>query len=418
MTNIKRYISVGAVVLVCMLLWCLTDTEAVQTLQISQDEEIMQNVQTEQTKDTKETKLITGSGHSFAGVEAVFMQETEPMVSGNDAAVATVSGNDMIPEQEETDEYEQFAIANVDNYVNVRSIPGTDGEILGKMYDGCVAQIISVAEEDEEWLQIVSGSVEGYIKAEYFICGQDAAAVMEDYVSKYVVVNADRLNVREEPSLEAKRVGFLNRDEKVAFLDDEGEWLKVLYAVDKEGYISAEYATITEEYQYAKSLEEERKEQEAKKELEERQQMSEAAAPENTQTPANPGTNYSSNEELRKAIVNRALQFIGYPYVHGGQSLATGTDCSGFTCFIFAEFGYSISRTPGGQYSSAGRNISYEQIQPGDVICYSSNGGASCTHVAIYIGDGMMVHAANPNKGVVTMSATYDMIIAVKNIID
>lgn len=392
MTNMKRYISVLTVGLLCVLLWCLPE-----------------------------------SNPSFAEVESVFTQDAEPSISGGDVPVSDSVSDNVVPVSDtvsdnevetESDEYEKFAIADVDNYVNVRSIPSTDGEILGKMYDGCVAQIIAVAKEDEEWLQVVSGSVEGYIKSEYFICGQDAAAVMEEYVTRYANVEADRLNVRENPSLDAKRIGFLNHGEKIHMLADEGEWIKVEYASGKEGYVSAEYVTLTEEYQYAKSIEEERKEMEALKERQQRQQTSEAVAPENTQVPLSPDTNYSSNDELRNAIVNRALQFVGYPYVHGGQSLATGTDCSGFTCFIYAEFGYSISRTPGGQYSSAGRNISYDQIKPGDIICYSANGGRSCTHVAIYIGDGMMVHAATPEKGVVTMSATYDMIIAVKNLID
>ena len=104
--------------------------------------------------------------------------------------------------------------------------------------------------------------------------------------------------------------------------------------------------------------------------------------------------------ELRKAIVDYAMQFLGNRYVHGGQSLKSGTDCSGFTMYVLKEFGYSISRTPQGQYTGAGRKISYSEIQPGDIICYSSNGGRSCTHVAFYIGDGKILHAANSKDGV------------------
>lgn len=129
-------------------------------------------------------------------------------------------------------------------------------------------------------------------------------------------------------------------------------------------------------------------------------------------------TGYASSEELRKAIVDYAMQYLGNKYVHGGSGLETGTDCSGFTCLIYSNFGYSISRTPGGQYSSDGRNISAEEIQPGDIICYSSNGGKSCTHVALYIGDGQIIHEANSRKGVVIYEADYDTIIRIKNVID
>ena len=73
---------------------------------------------------------------------------------------------------------------------------------------------------------------------------------------------------------------------------------------------------------------------------------------------------------------------------------------------------------PKGQYSGAGRSIDYSEIQPGDIICYSSNGGKSCTHVALYIGDGQIVHAANSRKGVIVGEADYSPIIGVKNVID
>jgi cell wall-associated NlpC family hydrolase len=172
-----------------------------------------------------------------------------------------------------------------------------------------------------------------------------------------------------------------------------------------------------EEYTYAKTLEEEQAEIAARKALEQRQKVSENLVPEDTQVQA-PNTNYATNSELRASIVAYALQFVGDKYVSGGTSLATGTDCSGFTCFVYADFGYSISRTPEGQYSGAGRAIDYSEIQPGDIICYSSNGGKSCTHVAMYIGNGQVVHAANRRKGVITSKAEYEPIIGVRNVID
>ena len=89
------------------------------------------------------------------------------------------------------DEYASLAIANVTNYVNVRSEPNTDSAVVGKIYDGAVAQILGVAGENQDWFQIVSGSVEGYIKAEFFIY-----EVVDNYVTRCAVVTADRLNVR------------------------------------------------------------------------------------------------------------------------------------------------------------------------------------------------------------------------------
>ena len=337
----------------------------------------------------------------------------------NDSTIVMLGSTAAVEEETSSEsEYANFAIADVDDYVNVRTLPSTDGEIVGKIYDGAVAQVISKAGENDEWFQITSGNVEGYIKAEFFIYGDDAAAVMDEYVTKYVIVKADRLNIRKDATIDSDRIGYLDNGEKVRLVEELGQWMKVLYLENKEGYVSAEYVQILEEYTYAKTLEEERKELEAKRALEQREKVSENLVPENTEVAPPPSTNYETNTELRASIVNYALQYVGDKYVSGGTSLATGTDCSGFTCFVYADFGYSISRTPEGQFSGAGRSIDYSQIQPGDIICYSSNGGRSCTHVAMYIGDGQVVHAANSRKGVITSTANYEPIIGVRNVID
>lgn len=329
---------------------------------------------------------------------------------GMDAVVGNLSSTES--------EYANFAIADVNDYVNVRNQPSTEGEIVGKIFDGSVAQVLAIAGENDEWFQITSGNVEGYIKAEFFIYGEAAAEVMDEYVTKYAEVKADRLNVRKEATTDSARIGYLNNGEKVKLIEDLGDWKKVQYSEGKEGYVSAEYVQILEEYTYAKTLEEEQAEIEARRALEQRQKVSENLVPESTENVQAPNTNYTTNSELRAAIVAYALQYVGDAYVSGGTSLATGTDCSGFTCFVYADFGYSISRTPEGQYTGAGRGIDYSEIQPGDIICYSSNGGKSCTHVAMYIGDGQVVHAANSRKGVITSTAEYEPIIGVRNVID
>lgn len=318
---------------------------------------------------------------------------------------------------EEENEYADFAIANVSRYVNVRKEPNTDSEIVGKIYNGSVAHVLSTAGEDNDWFQMISGNVEGYIKAEYFFYGEEAAAVIDDYVTRYAVVQASRLNVRKEPDIESKRIGYINNGERVKLLENLGEWLKVQYAGNSTGYVAAEYVTIVEEFVYAKTLDEEAAELAARKALEARKQVSEQQAAENTSvTITPPAESYSSNEELRSQIIEYSMQFVGNKYVHGGQTLSGGTDCSGFTSLIYAQFGYSLSRTPGGQLSNAGRSVDYSNAQPGDIICYGS--GQTCTHVALYLGDGQIIHSANPRKGVVTQAAGFDTIIGVKSVVD
>lgn len=318
------------------------------------------------------------------------------------------------PDEEES-EYANLAIAQVTDYVNVRSLPSTDGEIVGKIYNGSVAQVLATAGDNDDWFQIISGDVEGFIKAEYFLYGEEAEAVIDRYVTYYATVLADRLNVREEQSADSRRIGYIDNGENVKVVEDCGDWLKVQYTDSKQGYVSAEYVSVHEEFVYAKSIEEERREEAERQALAARAQEAEQSTPEVIGTITFPTNQYTSNEELRIAIVDYAMQYLGNKYVHGGRSLASGTDCSGFTCYIYKDFGYSLSRTPGGQYSTNGRSVSYDEIQPGDIICY---GKSKCTHVGLYIGDGQIIHSANSRKGVIISAADYDNILAIKNVID
>ena len=351
------------------------------------------------------------------------VSESEDLdVQGTEGTEEIESTEEVVGEENNTEieEYQNFAIADVDNYVNVRQEPNTDCEVLGKLYDGAVAQILeTVGEGENQWFKVVSGSVEGYIKAEFFIHGEDAAAVMDQYVAKYVSVNADKLNVREGQTTESRRIGYLCTGERLKVIEDNGEWIHVQYTDEIKGYVSAQYVTIEEDYIYAKNAEEESAEAAFIKELKDRAGISETVVQENTTiTVQPPSTLYSTSVELRKAIIDYAMQFLGNRYINGGQSLVTGTDCSGFTMYVLREFGYSISRVPQGQYTSAGRAISYSEAQPGDIICYSDNGGVSCTHVAFYIGNGQILHAANSRDGVKISSATYTDIYGVRNVID
>jgi len=367
---------------------------------------------------------------SVDGLEAYLSSEKEQELYGMVEELLSIGmteemeySGEAFEDQEEEDEYSNFAIANVDNYVNVRSGPNTDSEIVGRMYDGAVAQIQEEIEcEDGIWLNVISGSLSGYIKAEYFIYGQNAVEVIDNYIDRYATVLADRLNIRENPDIESKRIGYANTNEKLKLVDDQtdGEWIHVCYGEDKSGYVSAEYVSVAEEFIYAKTMEEIRAKEAEEKELKAREKQKESETPENvtivqSETATQTSSSFTASGNLRSDIVSFALQYVGHPYVHGGNSLENGTDCSGFTSLVMAQFGVGLSRTPGGQLSVNGRSIGLDEIQPGDIVCY---GKSKCTHVAIYIGNGQIVHAANPRKGIVTQNVGYDNILGVKNVLD
>lgn len=117
-----------------------------------------------------------------------------------------------------------------------------------------------------------------------------------------------------------------------------------------------------------------------------------------------PQSNASSSDSLRQSVVNYALQFVGNPYVYGGTSLTNGTDCSGFTQSVLANFGISISRTAASQ-SGGGTAVDMSNLQPGDLLFYDNGSGIG--HVSMYIGNGQVVHASNEQTGIIVSNVDY-----------
>ena len=113
--------------------------------------------------------------------------------------------------------------------------------------------------------------------------------------------------------------------------------------------------------------------------------------------------NVLSEEELRQQIVDFAVQFEGNPYIYGGTSLTNGADCSGFVMSVLAEFGYSLPRVAADQYyQSVKKDIA--DLEPGDLVFY----GGGISHVALYIGDGQIIHASTSATGIKISAYDYE----------
>ena len=134
------------------------------------------------------------------------------------------------------------------------------------------------------------------------------------------------------------------------------------------------------------------------------------AARKKAQAQASVSSSYKATNISGQAVVNYAMQFNGNPYKHGGTSLTNGADCSGFTQSVYKHFGINLPRNAVAQ-ASVGKYVSINNIQPGDLVFYSGNGGKSITHVAIYVGNNKIIHARTPAKGIGVTPLTGGMVI-------
>lgn len=285
------------------------------------------------------------------------------------------------PALEKVPGYENLGIAKVQDSLNIRETP-TDGKILGRLLKDGACEIIS---EEDGWCYIESGDISGYVSAEYLLTGDAALKRAWEVMANVATVTADALYLRSEPSTESEIVVTLGNSEQLEVVEQLDGWARVV--VDStEGYVSTDYIDITQELTTARTL-----------------------------AQLIYGMDVS---ELRIEMAEYAQQFVGCPYVYGGNSLTNGTDCSGFTHLIYAHFGISIPRTASTQYRFFTK-ISASELKPGDLVFYPEPYDPNdIGHVAMYIGNGQVVHASNARTGIKYSRMDYRTIAGFGRIID
>lgn len=329
--------------------------------------------------------------------------------------------------QEDDDEempegYGSLVIARVRDWVNVRSGPSTDTEIVGKLYNNSVGELIR---REGDWYYIASGTVTGYVSADYCVSGEEAEALIDEVSIQIATVNTQTLKLRAEGSTESRVLQLLPYGDQLEVLaSDHGDgWINV-NVNGTQGYVSADYVTVSISFVSAESKEEEEarlaEERAARAEAERR--AAELAAQEAAQAAAQQPAESSEVVETDQApapvsagsgrgaeVANYALQFVGNPYVYGGTSLTNGADCSGFVLAVYAQFGVGLPHSATADRSMGTAVGSLAEAQPGDLVCYSG-------HVGIYIGNGQIVHASTPRTGIKISSATYKPIACIRRI--
>lgn len=275
--------------------------------------------------------------------------------------------------------YTNLGIAQVDNHLNVRNKAGEDGELVGKMTKNAACEILS---SEGDWAHIKSGKVEGYVHMDYLLTGDAAKQKAQEVVYTVAKVNTQTLKVREEANTNCPVITLVAQEERLEVVETGPEgWAKIMLD-DEEAYVSTDYCVIEEELTTAVTM----------KELLYGGEVS----------------------NTRIDLCQYAKQFIGNPYVWGGTSLTGGADCSGFVQSVFKKFGVSLPRTSREQ-SKTGTKISLGDAKPGDLIFYAK--GGTINHVALYIGNGQVVHASSPKTGIRISNATYRSPAVVKRVL-
>lgn len=206
--------------------------------------------------------------------------------------------------------YTLLGVVNAEKgYINIREEQSTDSDVVGKIRKDAICEVVSI---EDEWCEIESGEIKGYISSEYLLTGEEA-------------------------------------NEKAQELMEEG--------------VELETAITMMEYRYGKGV-----------------------------------------TDIQMEICEYARQFVGNPYKWGGTSLTNGADCSGFTLSVYANYGVSLPHSSKAQ-ANCGTRIDLSELQPGDLVFY---GGKNIHHVAMYIGNGQVVHAQSTNTGIVVSSMNYN----------
>ena len=383
------------------------------------------------------------SDNSTVGGISLLLNEYFSSLGAEESGDIYVDGVKMKAVHRVPSPYENLAIANVTNYVNIRSGPSTDYEAIGKLYKGCVANILGY---EGDWVKIQSGNLEeGYIFGEYLLSGWDAEEKIAEHCDRIATVNCDVLNVRTGMSTSDSIYDKIPYGESYYVAEEYEEWVKIILNRDDNtgaehtGYVYKEYVDLSYEFQYAITKEEEaakkaaeeaarraeeerlrklaeeeaarKAAEEARKRAEEeaRKAAAEAEAAEAKRLLEEQAALASDSAKLRQEVASYALNFVGTPYVWGGTSLTKGADCSGFVQSIYKQFGYTLPRVSRDQAKSAGYcsvTPNEEHLLPGDLIFYANRSGV-VDHVALYIGDGKIVHAATEKKGIVVAAYNF-----------
>lgn len=241
--------------------------------------------------------------------------------------------------------------------------PKDGGTIIGH-YEGNTG--MRVVSDVNDYLQVESGYVVGYIKKDQVLQGSKAREQLKEHKDYWAEIQTEYLNVRLKPDTESAILALVKEGQHYQIVDEEKDFFKINLGFC-EGYISKEFSEggytseVAETYYETKDL-----------------------------------------NKLSKKAIEFGMKYLGNPYVYGGTSMTNGCDCSYFTAMCMYQSGVIVGRTSRDQ-AKRGREISVSELRAGDLIFYKVDSD-EINHVAIYIGDGKVIQAAE-SRGCICISA-------------
>ncbi|MBQ6678430.1 MAG: C40 family peptidase [Lachnospiraceae bacterium] len=343
-------------------------------------EEASENISTEPSSEPPESTVPSESAESSTTAPSS-EPTTEPTTEEPSTTPDPYEGMtpDEILRHKAIEKFENLGtVVDVNNYLNVRAIPSTEGEVVGVIFDGCCADLL---EHQDGWYKISSGGATGYVSDRYIATGDEAKEIAMAHCRYVAHIKAKKTNVMDQPNEDSPVLTPVVKGDHYDCLEELDGWVGIDIVQDKVGYIKASSCEII----YL---------------AEEAILFSDAGGA----------------SQVRRNIINTALQYYGGKYVFGGTSLTEGIDCSAFTQQIFAKNGITLTRnswTQGGE----GKHVDLKKLRPGDLVFYPAAHKEGIGHVAIYMGNGKIIHAASKRLGITVSDLKISPILDSRDVI-
>ena len=277
--------------------------------------------------------------------------------------------------------YDNIGVSTARDYINIRKTAKSNGTIIGKLPGKAGCEILG---ESGSFYKIKSGKVTGYVSKQYLATGKRAEDLALQYADLRAIIKINALKVRSGPGTKYKQWTTIRKEETYIVTNQLDGWVEIEIDEDSDkGYIAASNNYVEVRYALDQAVE------------------------------FHPTTTGATT--LRNNIKNTALKYIGGAYVWGGNTLGSGVDCSGFVQQIFKLYGVALPRVSREQ-AKKGTAVSSANKKVGDLVFYANSNGV-IDHVAIYIGNGQVVHAASTKSGIKISNWDYRTPHSIRNVL-